>query len=263
MRTPQDIRVERRLQLSKHGLLKQESRSDFDSGVLRDAAETLKLGTKYHVVDPAWMYHLLAPFWAGHRGAEWLSPRTHYQQLNAPSIPDTVTLPESYIAMRFYSRKTFPIKDRHVFPFMKAVIEQCVQTHDVILLDSDLSLDDHADLTREVSGKRIHHLKDYVTLLPEQNLALSSAILQRANGFVGTYGGFAQLALRLGTPSVSFYTEWHATSLAHKALADVLSVRSGIPAYVMRVGELPMMTTILPVSTFAEKKTPLPMRQPA
>ena len=262
MRTPQDIRVERRIQMAKTGLLKQEARSDFDAGVLRDAAETLKLGQKYHVVDPAWMFHRLAPFWSGHRGAEWLAPRTHYQRLMAPSVPDAVKLPESYIAMRFYSRRTFPIKDKHVYPFMRAVIEQCVQTHDVVLLDTDLSLDDHADLTREVSGKRIHHLSEYVNLLPEQNLALSSAILQRATGFIGTYGGFAQLALRLGTPSVSFFTEWHATSLAHKALADLLSVRTGIPAYVLRVGDLPMLHTVLPEATFQVKKKPMEL-QPA
>ena len=38
------------------------------------------------------------------------------------------------------------------------------------------------------------------------NLAVQSAIVSRARGFVGTYGGFSYLAPLYGVPAVSFYS---------------------------------------------------------
>jgi hypothetical protein len=60
LRDPQACRVETRLQFNQTGMIKQLDISPFDRDVLRDAAETLKLGRKYHVVHPVWMYHVLA-----------------------------------------------------------------------------------------------------------------------------------------------------------------------------------------------------------
>lgn len=260
MRTPQQVRIQHRLGVAQTGVLKQETISTFDRQVLHDAADTLKLGRKYHVVHPAWMYHRFAPYWTGHRGLEWLAARTRYQPLSTPALPASIVLPEAFVAVRFYSRQTFPIRDKHVQPFMEATLQQIVQTLPVIVLDSDLSLDDHADLTQGVRGERLQHLRDFGPLTPETNLAISSAVLARATGFVGTYGGFAQLALRLGTPSISFFTDWKATSMQHRALADLLSLRMGVPAYVCRIGDIPMLSTILPEATMTPPKvadTPL------
>ncbi len=219
--------------------------------MIRDAVDTLHLGRRYHVVHPAWMYHRYAPYWTGYRGLEWLAARTQYQNLAVPPLPDGVTLPETFLAVRFYSRQTFARGDKHLQPFMSAILQQLVQALPIVLLDSDLSVDDHADLTEGIHSPRIQHLADLAPVLPETNLALRSAVLARATGFIGTYGGFAQLALRLGTPSISFFADWKATSIQHKALADLLSLRMGVPAYVLRLGDLPMLSTVLPEASLA------------
>lgn len=246
MRTPQQVRVQNRVDVARTGILKQERITDWDRAVLRDAAETLNL-TNYHVLHPAWLYHALAPFWTGHTGLEWLKPWLRFRPLTATAPGMGISLPTDFVAVRFYARQTFAPSDKGIYPFMEAVLQQLTQTANVVILDSDLYLDDHADIAKAMTGPRILHLKDLVELTPENNLLWMSAVLQQAQGFVGTYGGFAQLALRMQKPSVSFYVDWHnATSIAHKALADALSLQMNIPAIVLSVAQLAMLQTVLP-----------------
>ena len=250
MRSVQQVRVQNRIDVAETGTLKQSRWVTFDRDVVRDAAETLQL-KHYHVLHPAWLYHLLAPLWTGLYGTEWAGPKLAFGPLPTPAVPDTVALPEHFVAVRFYARETLNGRDKRVMPFVKAVIDQLADQVDVVLLDHDLYLDDHADMTRMFQGEHIHHLSDWK---PETNLALSSAILSKAIGFVGTYGGFAQLALRVGRPSTSFYSEFRGTSIIHKNLMDLLSVRMSVPAYVIRLDDLPMLTNVLPQAQVQEPK---------
>lgn len=257
MRTPQQIRVANREQVAKTGLFKQETVSEFDRGILRDAADTLKV-SKYHVLHPAWMYTRLAPFWTMARGLTWLNDQVLYRKLPAPVVTPTKPLPQDFVAVRFYSRSTFAAGVKQIGAFMQATMNTIQQDIDVVVLDSEFNLDDHMDLTLDATGPRLTHLRDYVPLHVESNLATLSAVLSQARGFVGTYGGFAQLALRLGIPSVSFYSEWEKTSIAHAHLAQTLAVRSGIPSHVIRMGDVPMLNTILPEARIeAVKKSAL------
>lgn len=244
-RSPQQVRVANREQVAETGLFKQETVSPFDRGIIYDAADQLKV-SKYHVLHPAWMYLRLAEYWTMHKGLSWLNPQLRYTQIQTPAVNPSVNLPKDFVAVRFYSRATMPGRHKQVMGFLKGCIDTIQQDHEVVILDSDLSLDDHMDMTHELTGPRVHHLSEYGPLHVETNLATMSAILGRARGFVGTYGGFAQLALRCGVPSVSFYAEWEKTSIAHALLAHTLSVRSGVPSYVLRIGDLPMLTAVLP-----------------
>lgn len=261
LRTPQQIRVENRKQVMTTGLLKQDHVSDFDRAIVRDAADASKV-TRYHMLHPAWMYTRLAPFWTLYRGLTWLNPQLRFATLPAPALPDHVTLPEDFVAVRFYSRSTFPGRSKQINAFMAATLHTIQQDLDVVVLDTELSLDDHMDLTLEATGPRLHHLSEYVTLRPENTLSVMSAVVTRARGFVGTYGGFAQLALRLGRPSVSFYQEWEKTSIAHAQLAQTLAIRSGMPSHVLRIGDVPMLNTILPEAR-VEAVPPSKLLQPA
>jgi hypothetical protein len=65
-------------------------------------------------------------------------------------------------------------------------------------------------------------------------------------GFVGTYGGLSQLALRLGRPSVNFYLEWEGTSTAHKHLSDLVGEMTGAPFHVLRLRDLAMLQSVMP-----------------
>jgi hypothetical protein len=92
----------------------------------------------------------------------------------------------------------------------------------------------------------VRTLADLCEVTPQNNLAVQAAVLGRALGFVGTYGGLAQLALRIGKPSVSYYHEWGGTAMAHKHLADAIALQRGLPCIVQKVGEIPLLYTVMP-----------------
>ena len=245
MRTPQEIRIENKIQARKTGLQKQVRVTAFDRAILADAAQTLGL-KHYHVLHPVWMYRTLAPYWEGWRGLDWLVQRTKYDVLPPPPLPDVLTLPDQFVAVRFYFRSTFPVHDVTV-KCATAIVQQLAAQRPVILLNSDTHADEHQDLDIATGAiPNVTRLKDLIPLTDETNLLVQSAVLARAVGFVGTYGGVAQLALRFGRPTVSLYLQWHGTALAHKHLADAMSVRSGIPFTVQAIKDMPMIRSVLP-----------------
>lgn len=244
MRTPQQVRVENTLQQRTTGLLKQIRVTDFDRGVLRDAAQTLGL-TDYHVLHPSWMYTLLAPYWETYRGLGWLQQRTAWSVLAPPPLPDGITVPEHAVAVRFYLRPTFRGTDQ-VSGLIGATVKHLAAQFPVIVLHHDLHLDDHTDVVL-AKIPNVTMLRDLVVSTPETNLAVQSAILARCDAFVGTYGGFAQLALRLGRPVCSFYEAWGGTSIAHQHLAEAFARQIHVPFQTLALGEVPFLHAMVPV----------------
>lgn len=243
MRTPQDVRIENRVQLAKHKQLKQTHVTAFDRQVLRDVADTLGLRHPL-TLHPAWLYQTFAPFWAGATGLQWLQTHTQFGSLPVAPLPAGVTLPPQFVAVRFYFRPTFPPAPQTV-QFAIETIKQIAATQPVVLLNNGLHMDDHVDVKVPVMPN-VTRLSDLCTLTPETNLLVQSAVLARALGFVGTYGGLAQLALRYGKPSVSVYQEWAGTAIPHKHLSEALALQLGIPFAVVRVGDLPLLQQALP-----------------
>lgn len=243
MREPQDVRVENRLQSKKTGMQKQFHVTPWDRSVLQDAAKTLGL-TKYHVLHPSWMYQTFDPFWQGQRGIDWLADRANFNFLAPPPLPDGVTLPEKFVAVRFYLRATFP-GDGQTVKFAHKVLRHIAAQWPIVLLNSETHADEHLDLDVK-SLPNVTKLRDLISMTPETNLAVQSAVLARAVGFVGTYGGLAQLALRFARPTVSFFKDWNYTAMAHKHLADGISLRTGIPFIVHATKDVPMLRSVLP-----------------
>jgi hypothetical protein len=56
----------------------------------------------------------------------------------------------------------------------------------------------------------------------------------------------AQLALRLGKPSVSVYDDWHGTALPHRHLSEALALQMGTAFHVVRIADLPLLQHSLP-----------------
>lgn len=245
LRDPKDVRIENRKQAQRFGYLKQEHVDAFDRGVLRDAATRLGL-TRYQTLHPAWMYHVLAPFYTGWKGVEWFAGQTAYQNIPTPPLPDGVTLPEPYVAVRFYGRETFPWQEKALRTFVNATIETLAQHYTVLLIDSADMVDDHMDMPITFTHPNVRRLSEFIQPRPETALAIHSAVISRALGFVGTYGGLAQLALRIGKASVSFYHHWGGTSILHKHLADLIAIRSGIPCQVYWTQEIGLSRLVLP-----------------
>ncbi|OAI40147.1 hypothetical protein AYO39_01965 [Actinobacteria bacterium SCGC AG-212-D09] len=125
-------------------------------------------------------------------------------------------LPDDYVAVRFYSRDSFPDSPESA-GFAAAVIEALGRTTNVVLIGNRIALDEH----RDVSGKlpegviTIDHL-----LRPEDNLAVQTAVVAHATALVGTYGGFSYLAPFLGVPSISFSIDRKLTQSWHYELAQ-------------------------------------------
>lgn len=243
MRDPKDVRIENREQHLRTGKLKQETVTAFDRQVVKDCAETLKL-SKYLTLHPAWMYATLSDFWEGETGLTSLQRQAEFVPIAKPDLPDGATLPEKFVAVRFYIRYTYPPHD-HLITFAKETIKQLARQTPVVLLHSETHADEHVDIHAK-GIENVTTLSDHVALTPETNLVTLSAVLARSLGFVGTYGGLAQLALRLQKPSVSFYHEWGGTALAHKHLADALATTTNVPFVVHRLGELPLIQSVCP-----------------
>lgn len=244
MRSPQSMRIENRLQAQKTGMLKQMSVSPWDQAVLNDAAKTLKL-SKYHVLHPSWMYQCLSPFWEGRQGIEWFRTQVDFKPLPSMPLPEGVKLPEKFVCVKFYARATFPAN-----PFTANVaretIKQLASQSAVVLLNSDLFTDDHLDFTLKEPIPNVYKLSDIAPVKTETNLALQAQVMSRSMGFVGTYGGVSQMALRLGKPAISLYTEWGGTMWAHKHLSEVLGHVMGVPFQVHKISDLPMLQSALP-----------------
>lgn len=248
MRTPQDVRVEHRLQHQANGQLKQTHVTLFDRGVIQDAAASLGLTRRrdYHVLHPSWMYQSLSAFWNAWQGLGWLSNRLAFPRIAAP-IVQGLTLPPIFAAARFYFRPTFKMTPTNV-AFAEQTLRQMAAQHPVVVLNSGLHLDDHFDYV-PTNIPNVTVLSDVVPLTPENNLAVQSAVLGRALGFVGTYGGLAQLALRMGKPSVSVYDDWQGTALSHRHLSDAVSLQSNVPFIVQRITDLALQQSVLPQVT--------------
>ncbi len=257
LREPRLVRIETAVRAQRTGLQKQMAMTPFDRAVIREAAAQLGL-TRYHVLHPAWMYHDLQPFWNGARGLSWLWPRITAPDpkqpktriMQSPSVaplPPDVVLPKEFVAARFYLRSTFPHAQSTV-TLVKSCLQTIAKRLPVVLLNSGVHADEHMDLA--ISGPNVIALSDLVPLTVENNLAMQAAVIEKAQGFVGTYGGIAQLALRHRKPTVSFYADWQGTAIAHKHLSDAIAVQSGVPFLCVRLAEIPLMHATIPPMQF-------------
>jgi hypothetical protein len=243
LRTPDEVAVQVRLDQRRTGWAKQLTVTPFDRQVLRDVARTLGL-RRYRVLHPAWMYADLEPFIQTERGLRWVLRRMDLGRVAPPPLPDGLTLPEPYVAVRFYARATYPVLPVTT-DFAREAIRQMARQFHVVILNAD-SPDEHVDYHPERSD-RVIYLSDRVRLTPDTVLGTQAAVMARALGFVGTYGGLAHLALRLGTPSIGFYWDWHGTTPANRHLTAHLSLVSGQPGLVMGLADLAVLQQVVPV----------------
>lgn len=248
LRKPQEVRIENHLQTMKHKMVKQIRVTAFDRAVISDAAAKWGL-KKYRVLHPAWMYETLAPFWNGQRGLEWLKDRLRVEQMPVPDLPTGLTLPPNFVAVRFYLRHTFPYHSECV-QFATECVKTLAAQGPVVLLNSGVHADEHVDLPFK-GIPNVYRLHEMTELTPTNNLTVQSAVLARAQGFVGTYGGVSQLALRYGKPSVSFFHEWSGTAIAHKHLADAIALEIKRPYLVFKLTEPMLVQAVCPQTAFS------------
>ena len=225
LRSVTEIRRENLFDRANSGLSKQMRPTAWDDAAIEDAADALGLGALYHTIHPAWMYWGLEPFWNEDAGLKYLVSLCDFAPLPKPQLPAGLDQNLKYVAVKFYARATFPYPHADVAEFVQQTVSQLASQTHVVLLNSSREYDDHGDIA--LSGPNIHRLPD---VAPENNLWVQASVLAHATAFVGTYGGVAQLALRMGVPSVSFWANsTEGTSFAHLSLSHFLSQRLNVP----------------------------------
>lgn len=230
--SPDEIRLLTLQTAAKTGSTKQMAVEPWERALVTLAGSQLGIHPLW--LHPAWMYRLLAPFWLDKAAPTLMDRYTRVAVMKPPPLPPNLQLPPSFVAVRFYARPTFAPNEEQM-GWMRDLVYRLAKKQPVVLLNSGHRLDDHADLMVEDKAKNIHSLDSILT--PQNNLAVISAVLGRAKGFVGTYGGLAQLGLRMGVPSISCYTHWGGTAAAHLTLSQRLSLSMGVPFHVCRPQE--------------------------
>lgn len=130
---------------------------------------------------------------------------------------EEIDLPHRFIAVRFYESTAFPggpESERLVTDILRALAGRAP----LVDIDTGLRHDDHVDLGSVQATIRLGDLEVPAT----RNLAVQTAVLSRADAFVGTYGGLSYLAPLVGVPALALYTNPHGFFHHHLAVADRL-----------------------------------------
>jgi hypothetical protein len=172
-----------------------------------------------HVADwsllhPSRMYDVLNPYWWGHQSREWVSGHVRYAPLPAPPAAGIPDLPPRYVAVKFYFNDCFPATEQNR-AFVDGALRTLAARGPVVALSTGLNIDDHGGV--RVDGHGVRHLPEGIA--PSHNLQVQSALVARADAFVGTYGGFSYMAPFYGVKSLAFYSDPHGFSRKHLDMA--------------------------------------------
>jgi len=183
---------------------KQLTLSEFDDELLRRARARLGILTTA-LCHPSTMFQLLRQFWLGNDSLQSVLDYTEYQPAAAIASVDLPTLPDTFVAVKFYTGRALMDTPRHRDQ-LRRLVERISCRYPVVALNTNLSLDEHADYVfQDVPG--LITLDGWLT--PQNNLAVQTEVIRRATRFVGTCGSLAWLAPMLGTDTLAVYADDH------------------------------------------------------
>jgi glycosyltransferase involved in cell wall biosynthesis len=225
---------------SEAGNQKQYDVTRMERQILERAKAKLGL-TDVEWLHPSSMYRLLRFYWYEKAGVGLLTKHTEYRRLAPTDLGSGLShLPKDYIAVRFYFRPSFPDTPENR-QFAADVIRSLSKELPVVLLNTGLNIDDHADL--QVSGGMGVYRVDHLMTL-EANLDVQTRIISRARAFVGTYGGLSYLGPFYGVPSFGFYSNESELVPAHLDIGWRLGRLVGTPATLLDVNAAGMLRTL-------------------
>lgn len=181
---------------AERGDLKQLASSSLESDLVRAVERTHGLAGA-RVLHPSLMFRLFKLFWSGHRAMGFLDTHTRFQLHRAPGVIDRATLPERYVAVKFYVARSMPDTPQ-IRAQLKDIVDRISARVPVVLLDTGLALDDHADYAFSPTSRV---LSARGLLEPKTNLAAQTDIIAGAEAYVGTCGSLTWLAPMLGIPT--------------------------------------------------------------
>jgi hypothetical protein len=158
--------------------------------------------TDLAVLHPGVMYRAFAPYWSDDAGYALISQFTRPGLLRPPPVTLPVTLPSSYVAVRFYFSECFPATEENR-QFARDVVTSLAERVPVVVLNPGFQADEHRDWVPDSPG-RVIGIDN--SLAPSENLAVQSSVIAGARSFVGTYGGYSYLAPLYKVPALAFYS---------------------------------------------------------
>ena len=185
----------------ERGATKQLESSAFDREVVRTVERAI--GGPAAVLHPSLMYRLFSLFWSGQRSQSFLDAHTRFEPIVPPQMLDAARLPREYVAVKFYAARSLP-DTPDVRRTLAWFVESLAERTNVVLLDTGLVLDEHADYPFSASG-RVISARPWMT--PANNLGVQTQIIAGAQAFVGTCGSVAWLAPMLGVNASAVYAD--------------------------------------------------------
>ena len=223
------------------GSIKQLGMTGFERDLVRLVATRLGL-RHYGLLHPSRMYQVLDAYWTTQTmGLATAMQYLRIEPIPACQVPLGLALPEKFVAVRWYARPTWQLRSE-LLDWTHAMVRALAASIPVVILQSSHYVDDHVDFPAP-AGPNI----TAVTAEPwRDNLAVQTAILQKASAFVGTWGGMAQLAVRLKIPTVAVYEQWRGCSYQHLVMTQWLATMQGTTCVVGRPADLEGVRSILP-----------------
>jgi hypothetical protein len=211
--TPDTFRDQHDARVRILGEQKQTRLTEFDRELV-DAATRRANVSDWSLLHPSRMYEVLNPYWWGHLSSDWVHEHTRYARLPEIDRADVMDTPEPYVAVKFYFNDCFPANARNR-GFVHDVLRTLAARGRVVALSTGLNIDDHGGVRVDEHG--VQHLSEGID--PARNLQVQSAVVSRAQAFVGTSGGFSSMAPFSGVRSMAFYSDSTGFSQKHLHMA--------------------------------------------
>jgi len=181
---------------AERGDLKQLTHSPLEADLVAAAVKAHGLAGA-RVLHPSLMFRLFKLFWSGHRASGFLDSHTRFRLHTPPGVIARGSLPESYVAVKFYAARSMPDTPA-IRQTLQRMVRELAEQRPVVLLDTGLAIDDHADYAF-AGDSRIISAREWLT--PRTNLAAQTDIIAHASAYVGTCGSLTWLAPLLGVPT--------------------------------------------------------------
>ena len=200
--TPADLRQASE-QRSRSGDQKQLAISDFDQRVI-DRVQGV-VGRNAGTLHPSTMFRLFRRFWTGSESLQFVLEHSKHRLLDVTSHVECPPLPTPFVAVKFYSGRAMP-ESVDTRSALRTLLERVRCGRPIVALDTALRSDEHHDY-QSLDLPDVWTLASHVT--PQNNLAIQTEVIRRAELFIGTCGSLAWLAPIVGTPTLAVYADDH------------------------------------------------------
>ncbi len=198
------------------GTLKQFAIAAMDQEIVDEVKRRLG-ATEARLLHPSLLYRLFHQFWLGHRPGEFYEEHVRHTLIAAPAAAVQAELPPRYVAVKLYTATSLPPTPA-VARTLRSLVAALAGQTPVVLMDTGITFDDHDEHTLE-------RMPNVISLRgrfePRDNLAQQTAVIARAQAFVGTCGSLAWLAPMLGVDTTAVMAD---ASFLHHHLQVARSV---------------------------------------